>query len=154
SYVNNIKYGLLSVDVWRDHVEEIVSDTIGEFLLSPSQENDLKNIVSNILRAVLDKTDGLLKKKHKTLGGKIQKMVVTTFIDTSDLRKKVPDLTETIVKEVKKPDNSEKLKHLAQTQLDQFAEQTYDNNRNPAQLNALLMKHLAKTSSEFNHKVR
>src|ERR1019366_8043556 len=73
SVVNSIKYGLLSVDIWRDNIQDIVSGNIGEFVLSPGQENDLKKVISNVLQALLTEADVILQKRHKSLSEKVRK---------------------------------------------------------------------------------
>jgi len=151
-YINSIRYGLLSVDIWRDHIQEIVSGSIGEFALNPGQENDLRKVISNVLLALITETDNVLQKRRKTLSEKIQKLVINAFIDTSDLRKKVPELTQTIINEIKKPANTSKLKHLAQSQLDAYSAQSYDNERDPSPLNRILAKYQTTSPADFNQK--
>jgi len=152
STVNSIQYGLLSVDLWKDRISEIVSGDMGDFALSPGQENDLKKVIANVLQALITETDGLLHKRRKTLSEKIQKIIINSFIDMSDIRKRVPALTQSIIDEMKKPSNSRKLKHLAQTQLDKYAALSYDNNRDPGPLNRILVKYQTTSPEEFNTK--
>ena len=152
SVVNNIKNGLLSVDIWRDRVQEIVSGNIGDFVLSPAQEHDFKKVISNVLLALITETDTVLQKRKKTLSEQIQKLVVSTFFDMSDLRNKVPALTQTILNEVKKPANTLKLKHLAQSQLDAYSAQSYDNEPDPSPLNRTLTQYQTTSPAEFNQK--
>jgi len=154
AHVNSIKYGLLSVDVWRDRIQKVVSGSISDFVLSRSQENDLKKVISNVLLALIDEADGLLQKRRRTLSEKIRKMVVSTFFDTSDLRKKVPALTQSIIDEIKKPQNKEKIKHLAQTQLNTYSAESYDNDDNLSPVNRTLAKYQTDTTAEFNRKVK
>ena len=154
STVNSIQYGLLSVDLWKDRIAEIVSGDMGDFALSPGQENDLKKVIANVLQALITETDGLLHKRRKTLSEKIQKIVINSFIDMSDIRKRVPALTQSIIDEMKKPTNSRKLKHLAQTQLDKYADESYDNNRDPGPLNRILVKYQTTSPEEFNKKTQ
>src|ERR1019366_9293172 len=75
SVVNSIKYGLLSVDIWRDNIQEIVSGNIGDFALSPRQEQDLKKVISNVLQALITEADAILQKRHKSLSEKVRKFV-------------------------------------------------------------------------------
>jgi len=151
-YINSIRYGLLSVDIWRDHIQEIVSGSIGEFALNRGQENDLRKVVSNVLLVLITETDNILQKRRKTLSEKIQKLVINAFIDTSDLRKKVPELTQTIIDEIKKPANTSKLKHLAQSQLDAYSAQSYDNERDSSPMNRILAKYQTTSPADFNQK--
>lgn len=152
--VNNIKYGLLSVDVWRDRIQEIIAGDIGSFALSPDQEEDLKQVISNVLQALINETDALLQKRRKTLSQKIQKFIVSAFIDTSDLRKRVPALTQTIIDEIRKPANLAKLKHLAQRQLDIYSAKSYDNAKDVSALNGILNKYQTTSPEEFNQKTQ
>jgi hypothetical protein len=154
SYVNSIKYGLLSVDLWKDRIQEIVSGNIGQFNLNPEQQEDLKKVIANVLQALITETDVMLQKRQKSLSGKIKKIIVRSFIDTSDIRKKVPAMTQTIFDEIRKPANSTKLKQLAKSELDEYAAQSYDNDRDLTPVNKILQKYQSATPAEFNEKTK
>src|SRR5690606_6650973 len=121
-----ITYGLLSVNAWRDHMVRVVTNRIDDFEFSPDQEATLKLEISGILHAVINKADSMINLKQKTLGGKIKKVAIKAMVNEDKLHAKVPEFSETIVKEITKKKNKERLKFLIQSKLEEFGSITYD----------------------------
>ena len=81
SVLNNITYGLLSVNAWRDHMVKVITHRIDDFEFTPEQEAALKEEVAQVLHAVVNKADSLIDRKQKTLGGKLKKFAVKTLVN-------------------------------------------------------------------------
>lgn len=126
SEVNNIQYGLLSVNRWRDNITEIVSTQIEGFSLSNEQEKELKIEINQTLNALITQADAMINDKPQKLKGKIRKLAFNTFVDLEEVRKRVPEFSQTIINQIKKPANKEKLKLIATAKIDEFANQTVD----------------------------
>ena len=126
SVLNNITYGLLSVNAWRDHIVKVVTNRIDDFEFTPEQDKALKYEVSQILHAVIDKADSLVDRKQKTIGGKLKKFAVKALVNEDKVHARVPEFAETIVNELKKPKNKEKIKFIARSKLEEFGTITYD----------------------------
>ena len=77
---------------------------------------------------------------------------MSTFFDTADLRKKVPELTQTVINGIKKLANVSKLKHLAQSRLEDYSEKSYDSERDASPSNRILIKYRIVLPAEFNQK--
>jgi hypothetical protein len=150
SILNNITYGLLSVNAWRDHLVKVVTNRIDDFEFTPDQEKALKFEVSQVLHAVINKADSLVDKKQKTLKGKLTKFAVKTFVDEDKIHAQVPVFSQTIVDELKKPKNKEKLKYLAQSKLQEFGTITYDSVNDVQRVEAILVKYGTTDVKHFN----
>src|SRR5688572_33375764 len=96
--LNNITYGLLSVNAWRDHIVKVVTNRIDDFEFTPEQDKALKYEVSQVLHAVINKADSMVDRKQKTLRGKLKKCAVKTLVNEDKIHAKVPEFAETIVK--------------------------------------------------------
>ena len=150
SVFNNITYGLLSVNAWRDHVIRVVTHRIDDFELTAEQEKALKYEVSQVLHAVIDKADSMLDKKQKTIGGKLKKFAIRTFVKEEKLHAQVPVFAQTIVNEIKKPKNKEKLKFLVQSKMAQFGAITYDSVNDVQRIESIIHKYEAADVAGFN----
>jgi len=150
SVLNNITYGLLSVNAWRDHLVKVVTNRIDDFEFTPDQEKALKSEVSAVLHAVVNKADSLVDKKQKTIKGKLTKFAVRTFVDEDKIHAQVPVFAQTIVNELKKPKNKEKLKYLAQSKLQEFGTITYDSANDIRRVENILSKYGVSSVSTFN----
>src|ERR1041384_5300611 len=67
SEVNNIKYGLLSVEVWKNQLQYIISEQIETFDLSKDQEKALRDEITDVLNALITQADSMLQSDHKTI---------------------------------------------------------------------------------------
>lgn len=152
SLINNISYGLLSVNAWRDHMVRVVTHRIDDFEFTPEQEAALKAEVSEVLHAVINKADSMISAKQKTFKGKIRKVAVKALVNEDKLHKRVPQFSETIVKEMTNKKNKERLKFLVQSKLEQFGSITYDSVNDINRVQSILTKYDAPTVPEFNQR--
>lgn len=150
STLNNITYGLLSVNSWRDHLINVVTHRIDDFEFTKEQEDTLKLEIETVLHAVINKADKLVDKKQKTIKGKITKFAVKTFVDEEKVHAQVPVFAQTIVDEIKKPKNKSKLKYLAREKLGEFGSITYDSANDINRLNLILTKYKSPDVNNFN----
>lgn len=151
STLNNITYGILSVNAWRDHIVKVVTQRIDDFEFTPEQEKAVKYEVSQVLHAVINKADSLVDKKQKTIGGKLKKFVVKTLVNEDKIHARVPQFAETIVNELKKPKNKEKIKFIAKSKLEEFGTITYDSINDISRSKSILAKYNAADLTVFNH---
>ncbi|MBL0742080.1 paraquat-inducible protein A [Chryseolinea lacunae] len=150
SVLNNITYGLLSVNAWRDHIVRVVTHRIDDFQFTRPQRKAVKEEISVVLHAVINKADSMIDRKQKTLGGKLKKFAVKTLVNEDKLHAKVPEFAETIVSEIEKPKNKEKLKVLAQSKLEEFGTITYDSANDVTRAEDILTKYGASDLVSFN----
>ena len=113
SNINNITFGLFSVEQWRDKVADIINHEVRHFTLNPKQKRQLQVEVQQIILALINKAEGLLNKKPKTLGGKLKKLAVKTFVNTDSIKAKVPALAKAIIAKIDNPSSKSKLSNLA-----------------------------------------
>ena len=150
SILNNITYGLLSVNAWRDHLVKVVTNRIDDFEFTPEQDKALKYEVSQVLHAVINKADSLVDKKQKTIGGKLKKFAVKVLVNEDKIHSRVPEFAETIVNELKKPKNKEKIKSIARSKLAEFGTITYDSTNDISRGESILAKYDVKDVPSFN----
>lgn len=152
SEVNSITYGLLSVNAWRDHMMNIAMNRISDFEFTPEQEKVLKLQVGGLLNAGIDKADSLVNLKQKTIKGKLKKFVVKTLVNEEDIREMVPVFSETIVKEILKPENKNALKKLVRSKIGEFSDITHADSPEALIVDSLYSKYGATDLKDFNQK--
>ncbi len=153
STVNNITYGLLSVDAWKDHLIRIVSNRIDDFELTPDQEKLMQAQIETVLHAVIDKADTLMHQRRKTLKGKVRKFVINALVNEKKIHAQVPAFAETIVNEIKKADNKNKLKSLILSKIEDYGAITYDSANDVARMDLLLEKYSVENLEAFNREL-
>ena len=153
SEVNNIKYGILSVDKWRDNILEIINIQIEEFEFSDNQQDTLKSEINKILNALITQADEVINEKQKHVGGKLKKFAFNALINVDKVRERVPEFSQTIIDEINKPRNKQKLKFLARDKLYDFAGQMGDTVVTINKYDKTLMKYNVTQWEDFNYLV-
>lgn len=152
STLNNITFGLLSVNAWRDHVSTILNNRIEDFNFTPAQRDTLKYEVSSILHALVDEADKMLDKDPKKFSDKLKRAAVKTFIKEETIHKKVPEFADAIVNEITKKKHKSKLKYLAQSKLEEAESITYDSTNDLRTIEAIMKKYDVDNVADFNKK--
>ena len=150
SQINSIRHGLLSIDSWKERIQAILADRIGDFELSKAQEGVLRGEISNALDALITEADRTLQKRQSTLSGKLRKLAINAFVSIRDVRRQVPAFTQSIIDELRTPSHTRKFKKLAQSELEDYAAQTYDDPADTARHQELLARYQAADVEEFN----
>lgn len=150
SELNNIQHGLLSVDAWSAHVKEIVNEQIDSFDFNDVQEDTLRAELDKILNSVITKANSIVNQKQTRIDKKIKQFAIKQFVDIDKVRSKVPEFSETIIKELKKPSSRARLKFLAKDKVQEFAEKTHDSLDSDANMVNLLAKYNSSSVTEFN----
>lgn len=148
--MNNISYGILSVNAWRDHLINIITHRIDDFELTKEQEIVLTHEVGQVLHAVINRAEKMVDKKQKTIGGKLKKFAIRTFVNEEKLHAQVPVFAATIVNEIRKPENKEKLKFLVRSKMSQFGAITYDSANDMIRVEEILLRYKTKDVAAFN----
>ncbi len=153
SEVNNVQYGLLSVDRWKENIFGIINQQIDAFEFTPQMEDSLKRELNSVLGAVLTKAEKMVTEKQTTFKGRVTKFAVKNFVDVDAYKRKVPEFSQTIIDEIKKPSSKERLKFIVQDKLKEFAEATHDSINNAQRLQAIMAKYGSTDVNEFNKKL-
>jgi hypothetical protein len=127
--INNVSFGLLSVDQWRDNIVSAVDSQIQQFKLTPQQRQDLKKEIEQILNGLVDTAVGSIEKPQKSLSGKLTKLAFHVLTNKEKLKEKVPGFADKIMSEINKPSSYRRLKRIAQSELDSLGKQTYDSSK-------------------------
>jgi hypothetical protein len=153
---NNVMFGLFSVDQWREEVAGIVNHQVRHFKMTAAQKKDLRVEVQQIILALINKAEALLDKKPKSLGGKIKKFAIKTFVNTDKIKAQVPGFAKTIIAQVDNPANKKQLSTLAMGKFSQAQKSGYIDSAITAHQelnNKMYRKYKVATPDEFNKKL-
>ncbi len=125
SDMNNITFGLFSVEQWRDKVADIINHQVKHFTLTPKQKRQLQTEVEQIILALINKAEALVNKPQKSLGGKIRKLAVKTFVNTDKIKAQVPGFAKSIIAKIDNPQNKNKLSTMALGKFQQAQQSGY-----------------------------
>lgn len=156
SDVNNITLGLLSVDQWKDKVAGIVNHQVKHFKLSPKEKKELQVEVEQVIYALIAKAEALVNKPQKSLGDKIKKLAVKTFVNTDKIKAQVPGFAKSILAKVDNPKQKAQLSNLAMTKFNEARHSgSLDSTRNAneALMDKMFRKYGVSSTDELNRKL-
>ncbi len=118
--IGSIKYGMFSVDQWDEYITHIVTLQINQFEMTPGQKKDLQTEVETLLITLVNKAEELIDKRQKSVGGKIRKTAIKTFVNLDKIKDKIPDYAKTIIAKIDNPENKKKLATIALQKFDEL----------------------------------
>lgn len=127
SVANNIAFGILSVDQWREKLATILDGKIDEFNMTTEQKKDFQKTVEKQLSQLVDKAVAEMNKPQKSIGGKLKKLAFNALVDPEEIHAQVPTFAATIVNRINKPTSKKRLKNVISSKVDQLEAQTFDN---------------------------
>lgn len=125
--LNSVKYGLFSIDAWKEKLSAIINSEVEEFTISPETEKEMRKHVAVVLNKMIDQAAAKIEKANgKTTGGKFKQMFIDMFVDVKDIKKGIPEYTDAVMKEFKKPKTQKQIKALVGNQVEEISAKTAD----------------------------
>jgi hypothetical protein len=110
--VNQIKYGLLDAQNWTNQVNSIIEEKVNSFTLTQENEAVLREELNKIFNKLFDEVDVVLHEKQKTAQRKIKYAILNGLVDIDNFRKDIPRFSNTIISEIEKSKNKDKVKEM------------------------------------------
>jgi len=154
--VNNISYGLFSVQKWKDNVAGIVHHQVRNLKMTGKQKKVLQGEIEQVLLALINKAEALVNKPKKTISGKIQKFAIRNFVNSDSIKKQVPTFAKKIIAEVDNPKNKRQLSKMAMGEFNQLAnEEKLDSTFvvNRKEVTAMFNRYQVSSADELNKKL-
>lgn len=152
SKVNDIMFGMLSVNRWESEMKKIAKKQVDEFKLTPEQDSVVRVAIDEVLRSVINRTDKVIQDDDGTILKYIRKQAINLFFDVKDFKKNIPQLTDAIMEKLTSEEGKERLRKLVMSKMEELSAVTYDSAR-VEQFNKYLHKYNTNTREEFNDKV-
>lgn len=139
SDINNIKYGLFSINQWKEKLSTIINAEVSNFDLTENKA-EIKPMVETQLNQLIDGVNQKMKDKNKkTVKGKIKQAFINAFVDIKDIKEGIPQYADEIIKLMEKPKTKKKLKGLIQEKVDTYFESTFEE-QDLTQIDAIIQR--------------
>jgi hypothetical protein len=136
--LNSVKYGLFSIDAWKGQLVAVVTGEIDKLYLSDETEKQLREHIEIILNKMIDEAAAKIEKANKeTTTGKIKQYFIDAFVDIKDVKKGIPDYTNAVIAEMKRPETKRQLESVVDSQLADYVAKTNDP-QDRSHLNAII----------------
>ncbi len=96
--INNIKYGLFSINQWKIQLSEIINAEISDLSIK-GNEAKIKPMLEAQLNSLIDGVNKKIEEKNqKSVKGKLKQEFINTFVDIKDIKAGIPQYADEIMK--------------------------------------------------------
>jgi len=125
--INHFKYGLFSVDAWKEKLSYIISDEIEKLSLTQGNEKQIKHHLRIQLGILIDKmVEKMKKENYKTTEGWIKQGFMDSFIDVKKIKSGIPEYADAIWKEMSSRKSEKQIKGMLKEKVEGFIATTFD----------------------------
>lgn len=126
SEINNIKYGLFSINQWKDQLSDIINAEITDLDMTSSKDK-LKPMLEAQLNQLIDSVDQKVRDKNKqSVKGKFKQAFINTFVDMKDIKEGIPQYADSIIKLMEKPKTKRNLKGILLDKVGEYFDKTFE----------------------------
>ena len=125
--LHSVEFGLFNSSVWMDRISNVIDQKIDEFDFTETSRAEIKKYIETILDTLIVEADRSVRERNKnqsgffnSLLGDTKQLVTDSLLDIKDLRKRVPEFTDTILNELEQPNNQKILKKVMRDKLREF----------------------------------
>lgn len=155
SMLNNVTFGLFSVDLWTEKLSSVVTGKIKDFKVTPAQKRQVRVQVEKQLHDMVNQVVKEFNKPQNSIGGKLKNFAFKKFVDPKELHAQVPTFSKIIVNRLFSKKATNKLKNIATNEFKELGHQTYDSTRVAIKkvTDHLYTKYAVTDNESFNKKV-
>jgi hypothetical protein len=138
--LNHIRYGLFSVDQWKQQVTVILSEEINKLYMSKENERELRKHIEALLNTLIDKVYKNIKDENSgSATGWVKQTVLNLFASPKDIKKGIPEYADAIIHEMTKSKTRAQIKTMLNKQIEQYFNETFDA-QDMSQINRILAR--------------
>lgn len=122
--LNHFKYGLFSVDAWKEQLSTIIVDEIDKLYLTPTNKLTLKKHLEKSLSILIDKVADRIKKSNAD--SPMKQTIIENFMDLEEIKKGIPDYASAIMSEMSTSKTENQIKTMLKERIDKYMQVTFD----------------------------
>ena len=125
--INHIKYGLFSVNKWKEKLSAIIGEELNNLSLSSHNELELKKHVEIQLNALIDNVDQKIRAANKgSAKGWFKQSVINAVVDLKVIKSGIPEYADAIILEMTKSKTEHRLKGLVKKRIQKYFDKTFE----------------------------
>jgi len=151
SQLHSVQYGMFNSDVWTMKITKIIDEKIESFSLNADNKKEVKKYIETIIDTLVVEAERVVRERnHKKRGffdslvGSTKQMITDSIIDFKDLRKRVPEFTNTVMIEMEKEDNQARAKKVIRDKIKAFMKTKLQKNTDMTAYYAVIKKYNTK----------
>jgi hypothetical protein len=138
--INDIKYGLFSINQWKIKISQIVNEEISKFDVSGEDKKQLKPMVEKQLDKLIDNVyEKIAMVNEKSFKGQVKQVFIDTFVDVKDIKAGIPGYADDVIKILERPKTKTQVKGMLLERMEDYFLKTFEN-QDVTAINAVLAK--------------
>jgi hypothetical protein len=138
--INHIKYGLFSINKWKEQLAGIISDEIGKLNLTNANKRMLKKHVEVQLDGLIDNVDQKIRASNKgSTKGWLKQSFLNAFVDVKSIKEGIPGFADAIILEMTKSQTERHFKDIVKKRIERYFDKTFET-QDLSRLNYILGK--------------
>jgi len=156
--LHSSEFGMFNSDEWTSKIIEIMNSKIDNFSINnPSNKEEIKGYISTAIDTLISEAKRAVKERntHKrgfldSILGSTKQMITDSIIDFEDLRNRIPEFTNRVIKEIEKPKNQARAKTVLKEKVKEFMSNNVQKHTDMTAFNTVLERYHVNTLEECN----
>ncbi len=147
--LHSSEFGMFNSDKWTQKMIAIMDKKIENFSIqNADNREEIKGYISTIIETLIAEAQRAVKERntHKrgfldSILGSTKQMITDSIIDFEDLRHRVPEFTDRVLKEVEKPENQARAKAALKEKVKEFMHTSIEKHTDMTPFNTVLKRY-------------
>ena len=122
--LNHFKYGLFSVDAWKEQLTGIIIDEIDGLSLTSQNKQQLRTQLEKQLNVFIDKVYQRIEKANEDSPMKMT--IIDQFLDMPEIKKGIPQYADAILTEMASSKTEGQIKSMLKSKIDNYLKTSFD----------------------------
>ncbi|MDX1395052.1 MAG: paraquat-inducible protein A [Gemmatimonadota bacterium] len=124
--IDDLRYGLLDVDAWLDHLVTVLDRQIEGFRETPMQREEVRVVLERTIREVITGVERTIREENDTRSmGALRQLATEFVVDFDALRASSGEYADIAIDQLDRPENRDRLKDFMRARVDAFADSTF-----------------------------
>lgn len=147
--LHSSEFGMFNSDEWTAKIIKIMDTKIENFSIQNADNRaEIKSYISTIIETLIEEAQRAVKDRNThqrgfldSILGSTKQMITDSIIDFEDLRNRVPEFTDRVLKEVEKPENQARAKAVLREKVKEFMNARVTKHTDMTPLNTVLKRY-------------
>ncbi len=124
--LSKVKYGIFSVDEWKKILSSIITKKVEELNFEGTKKEEMRAKITLFLNTMVnDFEKSFYQKNSNSFGGILKNLAATSLGAFDDIRSRIPQFTESIMKFLNDPANKKAIRQYILQKLNEYTDNTF-----------------------------
>jgi hypothetical protein len=125
--IDDLRYGLLDVDMWVQHLVVVMDRQIETFGEAPVQREEVQEAFETVIHQLITEAERTIRSQNENRPlGPLRQLATDFVVDFDELRASSGEYAGAAISELERPENRERLKTFLGERVSAFADSTFD----------------------------